>query len=328
MSTHANSGSPRGSAADWSLIAVPGMIWGASFVFIAEGLHAVGPMGVSLVRIVIGFAALAFFRPSWRPIERADWVPIIWLGVLWMAFPLALFPFAEQRISSALAGMLNGAVPLSTVAIASVIARQLPARGVLIGLAVGLAGVVLMAVPDLGEASSASGVLMVLVACLSYGFAPNIARPLQQKYGALPVIWRAQMVALVVTLPLGFRDVANAQWSLTPVLSLLALGALGTGVAHVIMTTASGRLGASRASATAFLIPPVALLLGVLVRGEHVAPLAMIGGAACVAGAWLMRRSASEPVRPTTQAAASTELLPGDSAAPGERLAARVVPAT
>ncbi len=259
-------------------------------------------MGVSLVRIIVGFAALACFRASWRPIERADWVPVIWLGVLWLAFPLALFPFAEQRISSALAGMLNGAVPLSTVAIASMLASRLPARGVLIGLAVGLVGVVMMAVPDLGEASSAAGVLMVLAACICYGFAPNIARPLQQKYGALPVIWRAQMVALVITLPLGFRDVAHATWSLTPMLSLLALGALGTGVAHVIMTTASGRLGASRASAAAFLIPPVALLLGVIVRGEHVAPLAMLGGAACVAGAWLMRRTTSDQPAPASHA--------------------------
>lgn len=284
----------RSSAADWALIAIPGVIWGASFVFIAEGLHAVGPMGVSLVRLVIGFGALACFRAAWRPIERADWPAIVWLGVLWMAFPLALFPFAEQRISSALAGMLNGAVPLSAILIASVLARRLPSRPVLTGLAVGLAGVVLMAVPDLGDASSASGVLMVLVACIAYGFAPNIARPLQQKYGALPVIWRAQLVAVTITLPLGFRDVVHAHWSLVPILSLLALGALGTGVAHVVMATASGRLGASRASASAFLIPPVALLLGVLLRSEQVAPLAIVGGAACVMGAWLMRRTPAD----------------------------------
>jgi drug/metabolite transporter (DMT)-like permease len=271
-------------------------------------------MGVTLVRIAVGFAALACFRASWRPIHRSDWPAVAWLGVLWMALPLAMFPFAQQRISSALAGMLNGAVPLSAAVIASVIARRLPSRGVLAGLAVGLAGVVLMAIPDLGDPSSAAGVLMVALACVFYGFAPNLARPLQQKYGALPVIWRAQAVALVVTLPLGFRDVVQAQWSLIPLLSLLALGALGTGVAHVVMATASGRLGATRASATAFLIPPVALLLGVLLRHERVALLAVIGGAACVAGAWLMRRASSDhsptPLRvPAAKTAAAAALL-------------------
>lgn len=283
--------------ADWALIAVPGVIWGASFLFIAEGLKAVGPMGVTVLRIAIGFVVLAVFPAAWKGIERKDWSKIAWLGLLWMAFPLSMFPFAEQRISSAIAGMLNGSVPLTTAIIASIIARRLPARGVLAGLGVGLVGVVMMAVPDLGSASSAAGIAMVTIACVSYGFAPNIARPLQHKYGALPVIWRAQMVALALTLPLGLRDVLQAQWSLGPVLALLGLGALGTGAAHVVMTVASGRLGATKASAAAFLIPPVALLLGVLVRGERVAAIAVAGGALCVAGAWLMRSSAREKAR-------------------------------
>ena len=282
---------------DWLLLLIPGVIWGASFLFIAEGLEAVGPMGVTLVRIAIGFAALACFRASWRPIERRDWIMVAALGVVWMAFPLSMFPFAEQRISSALAGMLNGAVPLSAAIVASVIARRLPSRRIGAGLAVGLVGAVLMGLPSVAEPSSTAGVLMVVAAIASYGFAPNIARPLQQKYGALPVIWRAQAVALLLTLPLGLDDVARAQWTLVPVLSLLALGALGTGVAIVIMTTASGRLGATRASGTAFLIPPVALVLGVALRGEHVALLSVIGGAVCVAGAWLMRRGSAEPAR-------------------------------
>lgn len=298
--------------ADWSLIVIPGVVWGASFLFIAEGLNAVGAMGVTLLRIAIGFAALACFPGAWKSIERRDWVAVGWLGLLWMAFPLSMFPFAEQRISSAIAGMLNGAVPLSTAIIATIIARKLPSRGVLSGLAIGLVGVVLLAIPDLGDPSSAAGIAMVAIACISYGFAPNIARPLQHKYGALPVIWRAQMVALLLTFPLGIGDVTRARWSWAPALSVLALGALGTGVAHVVMTTASGRLGATRASAAAFLIPPVALLLGVLVRGEHVAVLSVIGGALCVVGAWVMRRANVAPApaqMPVARTAAMVALM-------------------
>jgi drug/metabolite transporter (DMT)-like permease len=83
----------------------------------------------------------------------------------------------------------------------------------------------------------------------------------------------------------------HARWSPGPLLALLALGALGTGVAFVVTAYAAGKIGATRASSTAFLIPPVALLLGVVVRQEHVAPLAILGGAACVGGAWLMNRA-------------------------------------
>src|SRR6185295_631192 len=104
---------------------------------------------------------------------------------------------------------------------------------------------------------------------VSYGFALSIARSLQQQYGAVPVIWRAQGVALILTVPLGIPDLVAAHWSILPVLSLLALGALGTALANVLMASAAGRFGAARASGTTFLIPVVALALGVLVRNEQ-----------------------------------------------------------
>jgi drug/metabolite transporter (DMT)-like permease len=195
--------------------------------------------------------------------------------------------------------MLNGAVPLFTAIVAAGIARRWPSRSIALGIAVGLAGGVLMAWPTVGQGrSTALGVLLILAALVSYGFALNVARPVQQRQGALPVIWRAQAVALVLTAPLGLPEALEARWSLGPMLSLLALGALGTGVAYVLTVMAAGRVGATKASATAFLIPPVALLLGVLVRGEHVATLSVVGGIVCLAGAWLMRRAQMEHAAP------------------------------
>ena len=281
----------QAGAADWVLLIVPGVIWGASFSFIAEGMRSIGPNGVTLVRILIGFATLSLFRAVRKPVLRSDWAGIVGLGVLWLAFPLSMFPFAEQHISSALTGMLNGANPLFTAIVAAAIARRLPAHRVLAGVGVGMAGAILMALPTIGEGhSSAAGVGMIMAALVSYGFALNIARPLQQRNGALPVIWRAQMVALVLTTPLGLPDLMVAHWRPGPFAALLALGALGTAVAHAVMSAAAGRLGATRASGTTLLIPVVALVLGVVVRGEKVALLSVVGSAVCVGGAWLMRR--------------------------------------
>jgi drug/metabolite transporter (DMT)-like permease len=277
---------------DWILLIVPGAIWGASFLFIAEGLEAMGPNGVTFTRILVGFLTLALFSGSRRPINREDWLGTALVGVLWMAFPLSMFPLAERHVSSALAGMLNGAVPLFVAIVAAGIARRWPSRGIALGLAVGLAGGVLMGLPSIGQGRSTTlGVLLILAALVSYGFALNVARPVQQRSGALPVIWRAQAIALVLTAPLGLPEVLRARWSPGPLFSLLALGALGTGVAYVLTVIAAGRIGATKASATAFLIPPVALLLGVLVRGEHVAALSVLGGVVCLVGAWLMRRA-------------------------------------
>lgn len=279
------------ASADWLLVAIPGLIWGASFLFIAEGLKATGPSGIAFMRLFIGLATLAFFPGARKPVDRSAWLAIALVGVLWFAFPLSVFPFAEQRVSSALTGMLNALVPLFTAMVATVIAGRVPDRRVLVGLSVGLIGAGLIAWPTVSEGhSSAVGVLLILAAVVSYGLALNVARPLQQRYGPLPVILRAQIVAVLLTAPLGARDLLAARWTMSPFLALLALGAFGTGAAFVLLAVAAGRVGATRASSTAFLIPPVALLLGVMVRGEHVAPLAIFGSVVCVAGAWFMRR--------------------------------------
>jgi len=284
------------ASADWPLIATPGIIWGASFLFIAEGLKAMGPSGVTFIRLFVGAATLALFPAAREPVERSAWPAIALVGVLWFAFPLTMFPFAEQRVSSALTGMLNAAVPLFTAILATFFVRRIPERRVLVGLAIGLMGAGLIAWPTIHEGqSSVIGVLLSLAAVVSYGFALNLARPLQQQYGALPVVLRAQAVAVLLTVPLGARDVLAAHWTPAPFFSLMMLGIFGTGIAFVLLATAAGRVGATRASSAAFLIPPVALLLGVLVRAENVAKLSIVGSAVCVAGALLMRRAQSSP---------------------------------
>jgi drug/metabolite transporter (DMT)-like permease len=282
-------GRTQSSLVDWALLVVPGVIWGASFLFIAEGLAAVAPNGVTFTRIAIGFVTLSLFPSVRRPVARADWAGTAWLGVLWFAFPLSMFPFAEQHVSSALTGMLNGATPLCVAAVASLLAHRLPERGILIGLAVGLGGAIVMALPAMGGSSSAFGIGLIAMALVSYGIALNVARPLQQRNGAIPIVWRALGVALILTAPLGLPDVLKGEWSLRPVLALLCLGAGGTAIATIMTATAAGRMGATKASATAFLIPVVALILGVAVRHEHVTFVSVVGAAICLLGAAIIR---------------------------------------
>ena len=295
---------------DWALLVIPGMIWGASFLFIAEGLEAVGPTGVTFVRIAIGFLTLTLVPAARRPIQASDRWATAALGVLWLAFPLSMFPFAEQHVSSALTGMLNGATPLFAAIVASVIAGRLPPRTVVVGIAVGFAGAVLMAVPGMtgGDAAQGqtTGILLIVIALVSYGFAINLARWLQMRNGALPVMWRALAVAVVLTAPLGIPAVLHAHWSLRPVAALLALGAFGTAIANVLTATAAGRMGATRASATTFLMPVVALILGVAIRHEAVAALSVVGAAICLTGAWIIRMAGVRQERMRLRAVAST----------------------
>ncbi len=274
---------------------VPGLIWGASFLFIANGLEVLPPEGVTFARIALGFVALGMFPGARRPVARGDWGPIAALAVTWFAFPLSVFPFAEQHVSSALTGLLNGGTPIFVVMVSSLISRSAPSRPVLIALAVGLVGLGLIAAPALAQGSGElSSTLAILAALASYGIAANLAGPLQRRSGALPVIWRALGIAALLTAPFGGPAMLRFHWETVPVLSMLALGVLGTGVANVAMAYIAGKVSPSAASATIFLIPVVSVILGVAVRGEWVSAASLAGGAVCVLAAWLLARARAQ----------------------------------
>jgi drug/metabolite transporter (DMT)-like permease len=278
---------------DWALVSLASIIWGASFLLIAEGLEAMEPGVVAWLRIAFGFAALAAVPAARRArIERDDLPRIALLATVWLAIPMTLFPVAEQWVSSSVAGMLNGALPLFSAPISAFFLRRAPGRNQLLGIAVGFVGVVAISLPSMqGGSKTALGASLVIVAMVSYGFAGNLMVPLQQRYGAIGVIWRVQMVGLVLTLPYALVGVGDSTLEWKPMGAVFILGALGTGVAFVAAGTLMGRVGATRGSIIAYLIPVVALILGVLLRDEHVEAIAIAGLGLVLVGAYLTSRA-------------------------------------
>jgi drug/metabolite transporter (DMT)-like permease len=276
---------------EWALLVAVAAIWGSSFLFIAESLESFGPSFITAGRFILGFVTLAAFPAARRPIARSDWRPVAAIAVTWMAFPMYLFPVAQQWISSSLAGMINGAVPLFAALVAALMLRKSPARIQIIGLIVGFAGVAMVSLrggSSFDNGWLGVGLLLVAVAC--YGLGINLAVPLQQRYGALPVLLRALGIAALLTLPAGLFSLPDGAISLTSTSALLALGALGTGIAFVAMTTLVGRAGATRGAVATYFIPIVALILGVTFRDEAAPLLALTGIALILVGAWFTSR--------------------------------------
>lgn len=292
-SAHAGTRAEAFGAAEWGLLTGIALIWGSSFLWIAIGLESLSPAVIALIRVTLGAAALAVFPRSRRRVDREDLARVAVLGVVWMGGPLLLFPYAEQSVSSAVAGMVNGGVPLTSAAAATVMFRRLPGRSQLAGLAVGFVGITLITLPSLREGATASalGVALLLLAIALYGVATNLAVPLQQKYGALPVLLRAQLAAFLVIVPFAVLDWGGTHWALVPVLVMLPLGVLGTGLAFVAMTTLVGRVGGPRGSVAIYFVPVVAVVLGVVVNDESVAFISLVGTALVLVGAWLTSRA-------------------------------------
>jgi drug/metabolite transporter (DMT)-like permease len=194
---------------------------------------------------------------------------------------------------------------LFVATVATMIARRPPPGRQLVGLLVGFAGVVLIALPSLDKGSSSSlGVGMIFAALACYGVSLNVARPLLLRYGPLPVLCRAQAVALVLTAPFGITVLPQSSFSWHSALAVVALGVFGTGAAYVLAAANVGRLGSTRASVSTYLIPVVALALGVVLRDETVAPLAIIGSLIALAGAYLTNRTQRRDRAPAVAVAA------------------------
>ena len=278
-------------ATEWLLLASIAMIWGSSFLVIDIGLETLRPGVIALSRVALGVAALSLFPAARRPIGREDRARVAFLGVIWAGLPLILFPVAQQWIDSSVAGMLNGAVPLAGAAWAVLLLRRPLPRTHAIGLLVGFAGVLAISWPELqGSRATMLGTSLVVLAVICYGLAVNLAVPLQQRHGALPVLLRAQLAALVLLLPFGLWGLRGSHFAWGPALAMLPLGILGTGLAFVLMTTLVGRVGGPRGAVATYFIPVVAIVLGVLLLDERVAAAAVAGTALVVGGAWLTSR--------------------------------------
>ncbi|HEX2156000.1 MAG TPA: DMT family transporter [Actinomycetes bacterium] len=276
---------------EWLLLAGVALIWGSSYLFIDIGLEALAPGVIAVVRVALGLAALSLVPAARRPIGREDLVRVAFLGVIWAGLPMLLFPVAQQWIDSSVAGMLNGAVPLASAAWAVVLLRRPLPRVHAVGLLIGFAGVLAISWPQLqGSRATTLGAGLVIGAVVLYGLAIDLAVPLQQRYGALPVLLRAQLAALVLLLPFGLWGLRSSSFAWPSVLAMVPLGVLGTGVAFVLMTTLVGRVGGPRGAVATYFIPVVAIVLGVVLLGERVAPAALAGTALVVAGAWLTSR--------------------------------------
>ena len=276
---------------EWGLLAAVAAIWGSSFLFIEIGLEHFGPGVVAFGRVAVGAVTLWFLPGSHRPVERADLPRIALLGLFWMGAPLLLFPIAQQWIDSSLAGMVNGALPIFAAVVAAILLRKMPTGRIVAGIAVGFVGVVFVLWPAAHDAdATALGASLAVLAVLCYAVAVNIAVPLQQRYGALPVLIRAQAAALILLFPAALISLPDSEFSWTSAIAVAILGCFGTALAFVAMTTLVGRAGATRGSIATYFIPVVAIVLGVIFRDETIEAISLLGTGLILAGAYITSR--------------------------------------
>ena len=283
----------RMDSTDWIILAALSLMWGCSFYFLAIQLTALPAFTAVLLRVglaallLLGWAAARGIR---LPGPRL-WLPFMVLALLNNVIPFALYGFAQQTIASGLAGILNATTPLWGVVVAHLFTRDERASGGKVaGVLLGFAGVAAMTGPGVltGLGDDVLAQLACLLATLCYALAAIWSRRFVDA-GVTPLgVATGQLTAATaIMLPLAL--IADRPWTLPmPGWEILAATAgmvlVATVFAYVLFFRLVERAGASNSLLVTFTIPIVAVLLGVLLLGETLAPGHLVGMALIALG--------------------------------------------
>jgi drug/metabolite transporter (DMT)-like permease len=271
-------------------------IWGWSFLFVKVAIEGMTPATVACTRIALGMSVMLVVlraRGLSLPRSRTMWRHFAVMGLGYSAVPFTLLAWGEQHITSALTSVLNASTPLFAAVFAAVGLGERLRRSQVAGLVLGFVGVAVAAGlggSDVGT-SSWLGVGAVILGSAFYGFSFYYARRFLQETPAL-VAASGQLVAgTLFALPLAVWTTAQDGLSLDAhrVVAIVLLGAFGTGIAYVINYQSIAEIGATRASLVTYLIPIVAVTVGVVFLSEPFHLRLLVGGGLTVLGIALLQ---------------------------------------
>jgi drug/metabolite transporter (DMT)-like permease len=285
----------------WVIFIALSLIWGTPYLLIKVGVEYLSPFVIVFVRV--GLAA-AFLLPlallrGYLPTLKGHWRWVWAFALAEMTFTFLALTWAEQRITSSLAGLLIATVPLVTAIMAWRLGIDRDLKGWrTVGLVIGFVGVGAIVGLDVSGATWLA-IAAIAITVLGYSIGPIIVDQKLRDVPAVGVVTMALLINTVIYLPF-----AIALWPTTPVPvhAWLAIGTLGiicTAVALYLLFELVTEVGPSRTTVITYINPAVAILLGFLILQEPITTGMAIGFPLILFGSWLATRKApameSEP---------------------------------
>jgi drug/metabolite transporter (DMT)-like permease len=292
----------RPTRTDWVLLLVLGLMWGTSYAFIKLGVETLPTFTLIATRLLIGFVLLAIVVLVARePLPRNPRVygNLLIMAVVNIVIPFTLITSAERSVDSAIAAIINGAVPLVVILLAALVFADEPITlNRLFGLLVGYAGVIVIVSPGLATStgSQISGELALVGSTISYGIGAVFARAKMR--GLRPMIPAVFQVgfALVIISVLAFVNERPLEvaWNGDAILAVVWLGVFGSGFAYLLNFRLLARIGATRTSILAYFLPIVGIISGALMFGETIDQVVILGTGMVIAGIALVNSRLGE----------------------------------
>jgi drug/metabolite transporter (DMT)-like permease len=310
----------------WVLFVAMAVIWGIPYLLIKVAVDEIAPSTLVLARTVVATALLlqvALARGLVRPL-LPRWRPLVLYTAVEICAPWLLLGYAEQRLSSSLAGLLVAGVPL----VGALLAWLGPERERLggrrlLGLLVGLVGVAALVGFEVG-AGDTRAIVAIAVVVVCYAVGPFILARSLADLPALGVVAVSLALSALAYVPAGVIE-APASWpSGQATLAVLVLAVVCTAVAFLVFFELIAEVGAARSTVITYVNPAVAVLLGVLILDESFTLATAAGFALILLGSVLAtsrkRVAVPEPAEPAVPVAQRDEVdcadLPRTATAP------------
>jgi drug/metabolite transporter (DMT)-like permease len=263
------------------------LTWSSAYAAIAYALAGFSPGEIAFARMLLGAVCfLLWMRMRRLPMPpAAAWPPLLALGVLGLAVYHLCLNYAETRIASGTAAIVIALAPAATAAAsASWLHERLSPRAI-VGLAIALAGVVLVVLTSGKSVSFQPKAALVLVSVLATAVYFTLQKPLSARYGAEATTTVTILGGALGTLPFG-AGLPHALLAapFPRVAALIWLGLAPTFLGYLTWNMALHRASVSKVSSFIYFGTPLALLISWVWLGEKPGWVTLIGGAIVVGG--------------------------------------------
>lgn len=282
-------------------IVVTILAWASAFIVIRGTAPYFSGGGLALGRLIVGtalLAAVALLGRRWVAPNGREWLQIIGFGALWFGGYNIALNTAEQSLDAGTTAMIVNIGPILIALGAGVFLREGIPRWLAIGAGVAFLGVILIGIGTGGNGfGDGIGVLWSLLAAVTYAAGVLLQKPTLRRLPNAQVTALGCAIGLVVCLPFAgdlARDIQDAPAG--AISGVVYLGAVPTALAFSTWAYALSRMPAGQLGVATYIVPPLAVAMGLLAFGEVPALIAVIGGAICLIGVALSRRRERVPV--------------------------------
>ncbi|MFE4263253.1 DMT family transporter [Streptomyces sp. NPDC056883] len=273
------------------------VLWASAFVSIRSAAAHFGPGALAFGRLLTASVALGLVLVVKRvpPPPKQAWPGILVSGVLWFGLYMVTLNWGEQLVDAGTAAMIVNIGPIVIALLSGWLLKEGFPPLLLAGMAVSFAGAVLVGLSTSnGGSASLGGVLLCLVAALTYGAGVVAQKPALAYASPIQVTTYGCFVGTAVTLPFVGQLVDQLPGApLAAILNMLYLGLFPTALAFTTWTYALSRTTAGKMGATTYAVPAVVVLIAWIALDEVPAALTLLGGAVCLAGVAVSRKRRS-----------------------------------